>query len=199
MRRVALLGVLAALAGCFSPPPPPPEITYYRLEGQAAAVPMVPPGSPLRLRHVRVPLYLDDRVVWRSSDVRVGFHAQRRWCEAPGLVVERALARALFARGGFVRAEEKAPVLEVEVDAFEEITAPRHEARVALDVRLVDAEGHSLPEVLVEETRPVPDDDPASFARAMDAALAAAVTRTVEATVRALGPSSAPFGGSTGS
>jgi uncharacterized lipoprotein YmbA len=186
--------VLALAAGCLSPPPPPPPVAMYCLDGRpsgkasvAAPSSAAAAGAQLRLRHVRAPSYLDDRIVWRDSEVRIGFYSTRKWCEPPASTVERALGHALFTTGGFVRAEEKAPELEVELTAFEEVLAPHHEARVALDLRIVDGDGRALPVRTIVETRSVPDRTGPAFARAMETTLEAAMARTVVAVGAALG------------
>jgi uncharacterized lipoprotein YmbA len=181
------LAAVALATGCLSPSTPP-EISYFGLQGRAERAPeSTLARSPLRLRHVRAPSYIADRIVWRSSPVEVGFYDDRKWCEPPAQTIERALHHQLFSVQGFVPAEERAPAVDVEVTFFEEVVAPRHEARVTLVLALTDSGSRSLPEMEITETHPVRDDAPSSFALAMDAALDAAMARLGNAVATALG------------
>jgi ABC-type uncharacterized transport system auxiliary subunit len=187
-RPLVLLVGIALAAGCISAPESPPPVRYFSLEGRSEGEPSrVAAGLPLTLRHVRAPGYFSERIVWRRSDVEVGFYDDRRWSEPPAAIVERGLARELFVASGISRTEEKAPSLDVSVTGFEEVVTPEHEARVTLALLLRDAGGRTLLETTVSERRPVLGrDDPAAFANAMDQALGAALRSTVGAVSAAL-------------
>jgi uncharacterized lipoprotein YmbA len=184
-----LLGLLLA-AGCVSPDKPSP-IRYFALDGRPEGEPSrVAAGLPLRLEHVRAPAYLEEKVLWRRSDVEVGFHEDRRWGEPPALLVEQALGRELFLRAGVARAADAAPTLAVSLRAFDEVLVPKHEARVTLALVLRGADRKVLLESEVSEGESVPGDDPAALAKAMDRALAAAVRNASNAISAALAAAS---------
>ena len=189
MKRTTLgLFALALASGCIATPEAPPPARWFALEGRGADEPGgLARGLPLRLRRVRAPAYLDEKVVWRRG-VEVGFYQDRRWAETPANLVERALGDQLFLAGGLVRGESKAPALEVTIARFEELVEPSHEARVALGLLLRDDAGRTLLEQTVFASESVPDgeDAAAAFARAMDRALGAALRDTSRAVTEAL-------------
>ncbi len=192
----ALLGCACltfTLAGCLSnlgpgePTPiryyaadPPPGEALERAEGQR-------PLPQLRLRRVRAASHLRERTVWRSSEVEYGFHETRRWTEMPATFLERALARELFERHGFRRTERAIGLaLDVELEAFEEVLRPRHEARVVLALSLVQT-GNEVRLAERFETRvPIGGDDGADTARAIRAALGEVVAQAAQAVVAAI-------------
>jgi ABC-type uncharacterized transport system auxiliary subunit len=175
--RHALLATLAALSACLPSPPPPPR--YFTPGMAAPASPESP--TPVRLGFVRSPLHLRDTMTWRRGD-EYGFYEQRRWAELPSAYVERALAHELFPDGGArFGVSDAAPLVTVEIRAFEEVLAPVHEARVAIAVHVADARCVRLRETFAA-TRPLAGDDPTAFARGIGESLdevAAAAGRAV--------------------
>jgi ABC-type uncharacterized transport system auxiliary subunit len=194
MRALAIsLALLAGIGGGCLAPGAPERIRYFRPEipagpSTAPAAPAAATARPvaLRLALVRSATHVKDRIVWRTSDVELGFYDTRRWVEPPAAFVERALARELFEVRPLVRALGSAPSLDIEVSQFDEVLSP-HEALVALEVLLVDEKGQALLGRRIAAARPVSGDDPAAFARAMGQALDDAVkgtAREVEAALR---------------
>ncbi|MEW6742474.1 MAG: ABC-type transport auxiliary lipoprotein family protein [Planctomycetota bacterium] len=157
----------------------------------AAAAPAAPvdEGVPaLKLRRVAAASHLRERMVWRLSEVEVGFWESQRWSELPVAYLERALARELFGGGTLRRvAAGDAPALEAELLAFDEVLAPAHEVVVKVAISLVKSDESFLLERVVASRRPVAGDEPASMARAMGAALddvVKEIARAVEAALR---------------
>lgn len=171
MTRVALAALAVVLGGCLLPAPPDPPL-YFDVESRGGGT--VPPrraGSGLRLAPVASPVFLRAHMVWRRSDVEIGFYEQRRWAELPETYVARALARELFDVQGFSRtASAASPTVTASLLAFEEVLAPEHEGRVEVlvEVRSGDA-------VLLHRQfgarRPVEGGDGAGVARAIGDAL----------------------------
>lgn len=116
-------------------------------------------GPGLRLGRVAAASHLEDKIVYRSSEHELGFYEEHRWSEEPAEFLERALARELFEARGLSRVVAgRAPTLEVELIAFEEIQKPKHVARVELIVVLHDEQRVGLQETLRFE-KPLPDDE----------------------------------------
>ncbi len=177
--RTAVVGVVIALGGCLLPAPPPPP-RYFAPDAPARD----PAASPVavRLGVVQSPLYLREAITWRRGD-EYGFYEQRRWAELPATVVERALSRELYASDRpYADVPVDAPLVSVELRAFEEVLAPTHEARVALAVRVADARCVRLRSTFAA-ARPLEGDDPAALARGIGEALDE-VVRAVGAAVR---------------
>ena len=165
--RVLAVATLLGLAGCLLPDPPAPP-RYFTPAGSPATAAHSPVA--VRIGIVRSPLHLREAMTWRKSEVEYGFYDQRRWTELPATYVERALVRELFAADEPVATPPDAPVLNVEVRAFEEVLAPVHEARVALAVDVVDARCMRLRRTFVA-SRPLDGDDPGAVARGVGEAL----------------------------
>jgi ABC-type uncharacterized transport system auxiliary subunit len=187
------LALAAPAAGCFGRGPQEPT-RYFRpgsppAAPRAAAEAAAGPAAPaLRLRRVVAAAYLQERMARRTSEVELGFSDLARWAEQPATYVERALARELFEARGLPRTEATSGAhLDVEVRAFEEVTAPAHTAAVALAVILADGRDAVLLERSFAAERPIEGSDPEAVARAMGAALedaARAAARAVEAALR---------------
>jgi uncharacterized lipoprotein YmbA len=138
------------------------------------------PGAPLHLRVVDSGDHLGPLLVYRTSDVAYGFYETRRWTEEPSVYLRRLLERALFEEGGRRRAPpSRAPTLEVELTAFEEVTGEPPTARVALVVGLTDEEGQGLAQRTIEVTRVADGDDPEEVVTALALALREAVDEVV--------------------
>ncbi|XXF75332.1 ABC-type transport auxiliary lipoprotein family protein [Myxococcaceae bacterium GXIMD 01537] len=142
-------------------------------------------GPELRLGYVRSGADLGQRIAWGDGAYRMGFYEERRWTERPAQFVTAALRRALFEAHGFRSAShETAPLLDVEVVAFQELRSPQaHAGRVALHVRLSN-ERELLDTTLVKD-EPVKgerfDDVAAAISRALDDAANEAAERVAAA------------------
>jgi ABC-type uncharacterized transport system auxiliary subunit len=177
--RAAVACLVVVLGGCLLPTPPPPP--RYFTPGMPAADPTAPPVA-VRLGLVQSPLYLRETIAWRRGD-EFGFHEQRRWAELPATYVERALSRELYASDRpYAGIPAGAPLVSVELRAFEEVLAPTHEARVAVAVEVADARCVRLRSTFAA-ARPLDGDDPTALARGIAEALEE-VTRSVGAAVR---------------
>jgi len=76
----------------------------------------------LELGRVTSGLHLRDKIAYRDAAFEVGYYDDRRWTERPEVFVRRELARTLFEEHGFRRTlAGQAPVLDIEVIAFEEV------------------------------------------------------------------------------
>ena len=144
-------------------------------------------AQPVRLQPVTGTPFLRERIVWRSSDVEYGMYEQRRWSELPASYVERALESALRRTPGIRLTDDfKAPVLRVEVVAFDEVLAPARVASVGLVVSLRDRDRERLLDRSFSAEVPIAGDSAGATAAAMGRALdqvalevASAVGRTL--------------------
>jgi ABC-type uncharacterized transport system auxiliary subunit len=178
--RIALGLAAVALAGCLPGVAPPAQPRYFAplspRTAQVAALPADPTGPLLRLRRVRGAAYLKERIAWRRTEVEVGFYELRRWTQWPAAYVQQWLERELFERRGLRHAAGGPyPVLEVDLRVFDEWLEPEHSARVELSARLQDAQGIALFERSYAQQRPVEGSGGEALARALGAALDAAV------------------------
>lgn len=176
-----ILGVLS-LAACSSSPEAP---RFFR---PPAETPIAAPvtSQALSLAPTAAGQHLGERIMWRRSDVEVGFYDQERWTQPPARYVDQALSDALFVAGGLRRVERGEPALAVQLVSFEEVLLPNHQVRVELRALLVDAEGAALLEQSVSATRPVGSEDAEAMARAFGAALKGAVRELTKVVLRAL-------------
>lgn len=93
----------------------------------------------LRLGRVSSSSYIKDAIAFRDSDYEIGFYEQLRWAERPEAYLRRAMSRALFEGHGIQQiVGGPGPTLEIELDVFEELRAPRHAARVQVSWMLRD-------------------------------------------------------------
>jgi cholesterol transport system auxiliary component len=189
--RISAVLVLC-LAGCaltdrgasiewsyFTPVPP---------AGGPATAPAETRGPPLVLGRVTAAANLGRKIVYRVSDVRSGEYEEKRWTERPGDYVSHALLRALFQDEGLSQElTGAAPLLDVEVVAFEELRTPSGKAgHVALRYALHDGE-RVLLRGTVEKERPAASSDTEDVVRAIGGALedgARELAGTVAATLR---------------
>ncbi len=142
--------------------------------------------SALRWDHLTASRHLRDRMVWRNGEVEFGYYETRRWTELPLVWVVRGLRSELLERHGVGETQEvSAPALDLELVGFEEQLVP-HEARVALDLHLADAEGTTLLRARLEEREPIERDSGQAVARATRAALARLVTAAADEIAGAL-------------
>jgi ABC-type uncharacterized transport system auxiliary subunit len=132
-------------------------------------------GPELRLRRVTAADYLRRRMVWRRG-VEVGFYDLARWTQPPASYVDARLSQELFEQLRLRRATRPdAPSLTVELQSFDDVLEPAHEAIVALGVRLDDASRGALLDRSFVARRPVEGDTPEAVARALGEALSEAV------------------------
>jgi cholesterol transport system auxiliary component len=186
MKKLLLLSALA-LSGCaLTSKSEPLDVRYYTPEKVktqlTSATDRAPQGEGMVLELGRITSgsHLREKMAYRDASWEVGYYEDRRWTERPEAFVRRELGRTLFEERGFRRSisDAAAPVLEVELIAFEEIRAkPTHVARVQLRMILHDGR-----DVLHEETitvdKPLPGSESttdalvAATAEALDAASA---------------------------
>lgn len=174
------LGLALGPAGCaLTSKATPIELHYFSAESPAvaAAAPRPPAGDAPRLRlgTVTAADYLRYRIVHRDSALTVDPYETLRWAEAPREYVRRALIRALFDSGALVQVIGGiAPVLDVEVTAFEEVVQPGgHAGRVQLTYQLHD-ERIVLARGAVSIERPARGSDMNAVVAAIGAAMGAA-------------------------
>ena len=133
--------ICLVLAGCaLTNHTPAREIHTFTPE-RADAVTAHPPREPhasLRLGRISASANLRYAIVHRDSPYQVEPYETLRWTELPDAYVRRALSRALFDDRPIAEAlSGAAPTLEVELLAFEEVTAPSR-GRVVLRYELHD-------------------------------------------------------------
>lgn len=140
LRVVSVLGCLLVgsattlLSGCaltgkadafsiryFTPETVKPHLTSANTKG-ANTNPNASDMPQLELGRVTSGLHLRDKIAYRDAAFEVGYYDDRRWTERPEVFVRRELARTLFEEHGFRRTlAGQAPVLDIEVIAFEEV------------------------------------------------------------------------------
>jgi cholesterol transport system auxiliary component len=165
-RSAALLS-LAALGGCALTSKAEPLSTRFfdAAHVRAGRAEPAPRAYELRLGQVSSASHLDERIAYRLSSTEVGFYDDRRWTELPEAYLRRALEQELFQQRGLTRViTGVAPVLDVELVAFEELREKPTRVRVVLAFGLrddrrawmerrveleaaVDGEGDSAPRV----------------------------------------------------
>jgi len=93
----------------------------------------------LRLGRVTAAADIGEAIVYRQSDRELGFYDDRLWSEKPSAVLERELARVLFEEKGLRRVlEGTGPVLDVSLDALEEVRGKTPKARVEIKAVLYE-------------------------------------------------------------
>ena len=143
-------------------------------------------GVAIRLHTVRSAPFLRERIVWRASPVEYGLYEQRRWFELPSRYVRRALVTTLLETPGLDLGENpSAPRLDVEILAFDEVLAPRHEASVALAITLRDGQRTRIDRTFAAQVA-IEADNGAAMARAMGQALDEVVRKIAQAVATAV-------------
>jgi cholesterol transport system auxiliary component len=174
----------------FTPEVPTPRLTNARpaesRPAQALAVELGRVVSGINLR---------DKIAYRDDAFEVGFYDDKRWTERPEVYVRRALARALYEDYGMRRAfvgaarsrDGEAPVVDVEVVAFEQVRKPTPVARVELRV-LVHDDRSALVERTIATDVPIEPEAKGfdAVVRAMAQALAIVSDETARVTEAAL-------------
>ena len=93
----------------------------------------------LRLGLVSSASHLDERIAYRVGGAEMGFYEDQRWTENPESYLRRALERDLFEQRGLSRiVSGVAPILDIELTAFEELRGKPPQARVAITFALRD-------------------------------------------------------------
>lgn len=162
---------------------PPLDVEYFAPQSPAEEAPMNESTKKLRLGHVEAGTHLRSRIAYRESPIELGFYEQRRWTESPEEYARRALERELAQTGALVTSG-RAPELEVEVLAFEEIRAPRPAGRVSLHYRVIE-DRRVVRDNVVDVTRPATGGF-GSIVVAIGAALDEASTRVVSEALASL-------------
>ncbi len=142
-----------------------------------------PPEIALRLGRVNGARHLKEKIAYRDSAYELAFYDELRWTDKPEAFVRRALRGALFEEH---RARQLVGggglTLDVDLDAFEEIKAPRHAARVSVTWTLRDDQLVLAEESFLIERAFAPrgeGDGPAALVAALSGALDDAVARIV--------------------
>jgi cholesterol transport system auxiliary component len=159
MRAAWLLGaaLLAGLPGCaLTSKAEPLAPRYFNPQPQLAkaATPAALPFE-LKLGQISSAANLDERVAYRIDSAEVGFYEDRRWTELPEAYLRRALERDLFEQRKLTRVVSGlAPVLDVELTAFEELRQEPPKVRVALTFSLRDERRSLLERSIALEQAP---------------------------------------------
>ncbi|MBX3208891.1 MAG: membrane integrity-associated transporter subunit PqiC [Labilithrix sp.] len=165
-----------------------PETPRTRLTSAAEGAPAHGPQRAVELGRVTSGGNLRERIAYRDDAYEVGYYDDKRWTERPEVYVRRALSRAMFEDRGMRRAlGGPAPVLEVEVLAFEELRGESRAARIQLRVVLHDDRDALLERTILVD-RPVRAGAKGfeGLVEAMAEALDAAGEEVANATARAL-------------
>lgn len=205
LHRLALLLLPFALGACALTTKQDPVVPrYYSPFPEAAGVPTDSQdaqrgaGLALRLQRVSAADTLSEALVSRVGPHEYDLAEDRLWTEPPAAYLERALAQRLFEREGVTRAVSgfDAPVLDVQLTAFEELRA-QGAARVEV-VLVLARDRDALLEVTLSADRPVDrgaDDDARpsgdAVARALGLALSDVLdqaTARIVAALRAAAP-----------
>jgi uncharacterized lipoprotein YmbA len=137
----------------------------------------------LRLGQVSSASHLDERMAYRVGGTEMGFYEDQRWTENPEAYLRRALERDLFEERGLSRmVTGSAPILDIELTAFEELRGQPTQARVAITFSLRD-ERRSFGERSLDLTRPVVAKAGADAAQR----LAETLSQTLDQAVRQVG------------
>ncbi len=130
--------------------------------------------------------YDDDRIIYRTSPVRLDYYEYHRWSSPPAELVSDYLRRAYSGSGGFClvvgdHLPQTSVILGGRLIAFEEVdvTKTRWVGRVELELYLTDARTRDvLWRRRITEQQPLDSRDPEGLARALSKAMARIVART---------------------
>jgi cholesterol transport system auxiliary component len=145
----------------------------------AAATPSNAAPLELRLGQIEAASYLEERIAYRLHQSELGYYDDRRWTEEPAAYLRRALAQELFGKREIRRVVSgAAPVLDVELTAFEEVRDPTPQVRLALNFTLRDEREATLERHLVIQ-RPLPTNADGDHTQAVAVALGQALSEAV--------------------
>lgn len=193
-RLIALVGLLCALEACsFFGKVPPMHPRFFEPEPAVLSRTRAHQhggGPALRLGQVVGSSFLRERIAYHLSEHELGIYDERRWTERPEDYFRRALTRSLFQERGLTNVTSGvAPVLDVELIDFSELTGPVHAVRVRALVRLVDQRAVRLERSFSVEQPVAKGDDFALVASAMAQALERSVTQIADDVERELNTS----------
>jgi len=161
-----------------------PEQTDVRagvVHADASRAPIV------RLGRVTSSESLGARIVHRTAAHEIAMYETLRWTDAPDVYVRRALTSALYETGAARDVAGDAPILDVEVTAFEEVDLEHgeHAGRVELHYELRDDRGLRTSGTTTA-THAAQGDAMEGIVSAVSAAMDEAVRALVERTLAAL-------------
>lgn len=172
--------VIVGLSGCLGLRTSP-AVRYYSIDGLSTTTETAMQTWPVTLG-VRIfgeATRYRNRMLYRSSEVEVGFYEYDRWVEPPGEMVTRVVMAHLRASGLFrqiipaVDAPVLAWVLSGDVLRFDEVrsaSGSHAECRLQLELRRVRDEQLLWSDVITA-TVALTDDAPTALARAMSEAV----------------------------
>jgi ABC-type uncharacterized transport system auxiliary subunit len=132
------------------------RVRYYSLDHRTE--PNAPAATtPLELRIGRVDAsgQLGETIAFRESQYELAYYDDQRWTEKPQEYLRRALSRELFQQRGLTRSFlGRAPVLDVELIAFEAVRGKEPKVRVQINASLHDDRSSQL-EQTFEVERPI--------------------------------------------
>lgn len=198
MRGLYLALVAAvALTGCALLRKSDPVVPRYftpEQEGELTTAAGLP-GLQVRMGRVEGWTHLRERMVARGPGREVVLRDHWRWMERPETYLRRALVRTLFEERGLREAlTGRAPTLEVELIAFEELEKP-HAVRMQARLMLVEERVTLLAET-VTVLQPIGESGASDRARdvveAFSLALQSGVTRIADRVIAKLAEPAAP-------
>jgi ABC-type uncharacterized transport system auxiliary subunit len=135
--RSAILAIV--WSGCtLTQPSKPVDLRYFAPELPARET-TATPCAPIRIGRIHAGAELGFAIEHRVSKVEVQPYETLRWSELPETYVRQAIVNGLFSSKLFEEAISDAPVLSVEVVAFEDATrGTTRDGRVVLDYTLRD-------------------------------------------------------------
>jgi cholesterol transport system auxiliary component len=187
----ASVGLVLVLAGCaLTSKSEVLDVHWYSPESVKTQLTSATPaqaGPELELGRVWAGRGLREKIAYRDSAHEIGYHEDKRWTERPEVYVRREIARTLFEERGMRRSVSgNAPVLDVEVLAFEEVRSPTPAARIQVRV-VVHDDRESLLEKTITVERAAASKDFGALVQAMAQALDAVgdeVAREVQTVAR---------------
>lgn len=181
--RAGVAAVWIACAGCGGKLP---ETRYYQL---AAPDSRVRGGDSLLVLETLTAdaAYDDERIVYRTTPVRIDYYQYHRWSSTPGIMVGNYLEQAFKTSGKFrVVMRDPTPdapvILAGRVIAIEEVDRSKTAwiGRIVLELVLTDARtGEALWTEQLEETEPLRQQTPEGLAAALSIAMSRIVAHAV--------------------
>ena len=135
MQLLPPLLLCLVLGSCLSQNPPPVIHYFHPALPEAAQADTSQLPQPLNLGRISASAYLHEEMVWRISEVELGFDDLNRWVEDPALLLREALEQVLFQEVGF-RYSTAVDALSAEfhLSRFEERPSPERGVCVQLFV-----------------------------------------------------------------